>query len=611
MLEADREPFPPGACVIVAILANLFRLLLLPFYALRRARAAPKGAFVSLEIDGSIVDLPRPSLRRWFFRRSGRPSLSIARLKELGRVLAEDREVKGLLLEVRGLSAGPAVLASLRDVLCEVRASGKDVVAYLPLGADNRTLYVASAARLIIVGPETMVAPLGYAAHGRYVRRALERVGVEPEVFSKGMYKSAGEGLVRDSMSDEQREQLGAVLETHHDALVTALMQGRRVDRETATRWIDEAPHSAAKARELGMVDAIAYEDELPRLLAATAETKGADAVPASASYRGTSPAPASASTSTAAAPPLELVPAGRYFRARRPIPWRPLRPRKVIGVIEVHGPIVSRARLELGSMASEEATVAALRAARESRAVRGVVLHIDSPGGSALASDRIYHEVTRVAEVKPVVAYLSNVAASGGYYIAAGAQTVVAQPQTVTGSIGVVSARFVVGPLLERLGVFTDVVKRGARADLFSPSRRLDEAERALFDQELDAFYRTFLNAVAKGRRRPVEAIEPLAQGRIYSGVDAHARGLVDYLGGFDRAMHELRELIGPEGKGLEPRIVRSPRTMPRPPRLPAPLHALLGDIGLGPLLEVAHLAFHVEIGGERILAYWRGIEI
>jgi protease-4 len=280
-----------------------------------------------------------------------------------------------------------------------------------------------------------------------------------------------------------------------------------------------------------------------------------------------------------------------------------------VLGVIEVHGPIVSRPRLSLAPVAAEDSIVAALRAARESRAVRGVVLHIDSPGGSALASDRIYHEVTRLAEVKPVVAYMSNVAASGGYFIAAAAHTVVAQPQTVTGSIGVVSARIVVGPLLERLGVFTSVVKRGARADLFSVSRRLDDDERAVIERELDAFYRTFLNAVARGRRRPVEAIEPLAQGRIYSGTAAHARGLVDRLGGFDRALHELRELIGPESKGLEPRIVRPPRHMPPPPRLPVPVHALVASLGLESLLEAAHLTLHVE--GERVLAYWPGVDI
>ena len=568
--------------MIVAFVLNLLGLLLFPLHAFKRARAAPEGAWLTLTLDGSVADLP-PLRPRWsIFRRLRRPPLSIARLRELTRAMADDPRVSGVLLEVKSPAAGPAVLASLRDVISEIRAAGKDVIAYLPYGADNQSLYLASAARLIVVGPETTVAPLGFAAHGRYVRRALSRLGIEPEVFAKGMYKSAGESLVRDTMSDAQREQLGALLETHHEALAAALAQGRKVSREAAAGWIDEAPHSAASAVDRGMIDAIAYDDDLDRFLAPDG-----------------SPAP--------------RVPAERYLQRRLATRLRPLRRRPVIGVIEVHGPIVSQARMALSRVAVEGPIIAALRAARASPHVRGIMLHIDSPGGSAIASDRIYHEVLRVAEVKPVVAYLSNVAASGGYYIAAAAHAVVAQRQTVTGSIGVVAARFVVGPLLERLGVFTDVVKRGARADLFSPSRRLDEDERALFQSELDAFYQTFLRAVARGRNKPIETIEPLARGRIYSGTDAHACGLVDYLGGFERALHQMRDLLGEAGKGLEPAVIRPPtHTLPAPALLgiPVPLNAGLEALGLAPMMESLSLGLDRE-AGERVLAYWTGVEI
>jgi protease IV len=574
--------------VIVAFVLNLLRLLLFPIHALRRARAAPAGAWLTLTLDGSIVDLAPPR-RPWsLFRRLGRAPLAVARLRELTRSMAVDPKVRGLLVEVRSIGAGPAVLTSLRDVLSEIRAAGKDVIAYLPHGADNRALYLASAARLVLVGPETTVAPLGFAAHGRYIRSALSRIGVEPEIFAKGMYKSAGESLVRDTMSDAQREQLGALLETHHDALVTALAQGRGVAREVAVRWIDEAPHSAARALALGLIDGIAYDDDLDRFL--QPELK---------------PAPEG--------PPPRRVPAFRYLHLRERTRLRPLRRRPVIGVIEVHGPIVSQARFALSRVAVESQLIAAVRLARADPRVRGILLHIDSPGGSALASDRIYHEVLRAAEVKPVVAYLSNIAASGGYYIAAGADAVIAQRQSVTGSIGVVAARFVVGPLLERLGVFTDVVKRGARADLFSPSRRLDEEERALFQGELDTFYQTFLRAVARGRKKPVEEIEPLARGRIYSGTDAHACGLVDYLGGVDRALHEVRDRLGEAGKGLEPVVIAPPRHALPPPaivKIPAPVPAVLEAMGLAPLVETLSLGLDQE-AGERVLAYWQEAQI
>ncbi|WP_437288587.1 signal peptide peptidase SppA [Sorangium sp. So ce406] len=586
--------------MIAALLINLFRLLLLPVSALRWAFAAPRGGYVVLEIDGRVVDLqpPRVRLALWWRPRQRAP-LSVERVRELGKHLMKDPRPAGLLLRMRSVHAGPAVIASLRDALLEIRAGGKDIVAYLPMGADNTMLLLASAARAVVVGPETLVSPLGFAVEGRYVRRALEQVGVEPEVFAKGMYKNAGEALVRDAMSDAQREQVGALLDARFADLIASLAQGRRVDRETAARWIDEAPYGAEQAVARGIVDAVAYEDELEHMLAT-------GLLPGTISPRRAQGGAGDAGGGArAAAHPARtrLVSASRYLGARRALSLRPMWPRPIIGVVEVHGAIVSRAHFRGASLASEERLVASLRAARQNPRIRGVILHIDSPGGSALASDRIHHEVTRLAEVKPVVACMSNVAASGGYYVAAAAHAIVAQPQTITGSIGVVSARFALGPLLERLGVSTDVVKRGARADLFSPSRRLDAGERSVMERELDAIYGTFLRVVARGRRRPVEEIEPLAQGRVYSGAEAQARGLVDMLGGFERALHELRQMIGPTASTIEPTIVRASRYIPPPPLLPAPVPTLLELVGLRGLAAEVELAIHCE--GERVLAY------
>ncbi|WP_438026879.1 signal peptide peptidase SppA [Sorangium sp. So ce233] len=586
--------------MIAALLINLLRLLLLPVSALRWAFAAPRGGYVVLEIDGRVVDLqpPRVRLALWWRPRQRAP-LSVERVRELGKHLMKDPRPAGLLLRMRSVHAGPAVIASLRDALLEIRAGGKDIVAYLPMGADNTMLLLASAARAVVVGPETLVSPLGFAVEGRYVRRALEQVGVEPEVFAKGMYKNAGEVLVRDSMSEAQREQVGALLDARLADLIASLAQGRRVDRETAARWIDEAPYGAEQAVARGIVDAVAYEDELEHMLA-TGLLPGTIAPRRAQGGAGEADGGARAAALPAR---TRLVSAARYLGARRALSMRPMWPRPIIGVVEVHGAIVSRARFRGASLASEERLVASLRAARQNPRIRGVILHIDSPGGSALASDRIHHEVTRLAEVKPVVACMSNVAASGGYYVAAAAHAIVAQPQTITGSIGVVSARFALGPLLERLGVSTDVVKRGARADLFSPSRRLDAGERSVMERELDAIYGTFLRVVARGRRRPVEEIEPLAQGRVYSGAEAQARGLVDMLGGFERALHELRQMIGPKAAAIEPTIVRASRYIPPPPLLPAPVPTLLELVGLRGIAGEVALAIHCE--GERVLTY------
>ncbi|EYF01354.1 signal peptide peptidase SppA [Chondromyces apiculatus] len=588
--------------MILSLLLNLFRLLFLPFHALRWWRAAPRGGYVVLEIDGGVVDLPPPR-RPWSLVRMLRPSstpppLSVERVREVAREIQKDGRVAGVLLQIGGVHGGAAALASLREVLLGLRASGKDVVAYLPMGADNQALMLASTARMVVLGPGTQVAALGYAAEGVYLRRAFEQVGVEPEVLARGEYKSAGEMLVRDGMSDAQREQSGALLDARYSDLVGAVAEGRKVDRATAARWIDDGPHGAARALEFGIVDAVAYEDELDGVIGS---------------------------------PPR--VPWGRYAQARRALRFRPMLPRPILGVIEVHGAIVHKAPLTSGltaalsrvmpglvpgmvpgvsiPLASEERLVASLRAARQNARIRGVVLHIDSPGGSALASDRIHHEVLRLAEVKPVVAYMSNVAASGGYYIAAGAQAIVAQPQSITGSIGVVSARIAVGPLLERLGVSIDVLKRGARSDMLTATRKLDAEERAVMERELDAIYQTFLEVVARGRGRPVAEIEPLAGGRVYSGTEAHARGLIDKLGGFEVALEELRTRIGPPAAGLEPAIVRVSRYVPPPPQLPTPVPAVMELLGLRGGEKAAELvALVLHAGKERAMTWFPGAE-
>jgi protease-4 len=356
-------------------------------------------------------------------------------------------------------------------------------------------------------------------------------------VFARGAYKTAGEPLLLQQMSSPQREQLGLLLQTAWDVLVDALSSGRNLPRDAVERFINDGPWPAKGAVDHGFADGIVYPDELEKQLEA----------------RSKSGAP--------------LVPAGRYLRRRR-IPWRRL-PRPRIGVIEVHGPIVSEARGPM-PVASEESVCEALDRAREDHGVRGAVLHVDSRGGSALASDRMLHAVKRLAETKPVVACLADSAASGGYMVAVGAHKIVAQPTTVTGSIGVVAARVVVGPLLERLGISVEVVKRGARADMHSPTRHLEDGERAVIERQLDHVYRSFINAVALGRKRELAEVDELAGGRIWSGRDAHARGLVDRLGGFEIALSELKSLIGADAEELEPALVGPRRFRPAALGLP-----------------------------------------
>jgi len=518
--------------MLLRLIGAFFRLLFLPLLAWRNARAVPRGSYVAIEIDGGVADIVRAP-RFWELLRP-RAAMSLHAVRAVVDEVAKDARVAGLLVTIKSLRGGMASATSLRAILGRARDAGKDVVVHLPLGAMTKEAYVASIASRIYLGPQAQMAPLGFATATRYLRAAITRAGLEPEVFARGMYKSAGEQLVRDSMSDPQREQLSALLDVFYTQIVEAFASGRRMTQEQARAVVDAAPYRADEAIAAGLVDGAAYEDEMADRLA----------------QGGTRP---------------RVLLAERYLQVVRATRMKPLRRKPVIGVITVHGAIAGQGGMAQ-QLATDERVIAAVRRARQNRAVRAVILHVDSPGGSALASDRIHHELEQLAAEKPLVACMANVAASGGYYVAAPAHTIVAQPTTITGSIGVVSARVVVEPLLAKLGVHTEIVKRGARADIFEPTRHLDEGERAAIDRELEGTYQAFLAVVARGRKRPVGEIHRVAQGRVWSGADAAKVGLVDVLGGFEEALDRARALVGAGGAGLEPAIVRGGRT-PLPP--------------------------------------------
>ena len=541
-----------------ALFVNFVLLLLWPLRLWRRARAAPHGAWLTVEIDGPVVEVDR---RYPFWDRRPRP-VSLHGFRRLVELASNDPRVAGLAVTLKSFHGSSATATSLRDLILSAKAAGKRTAVYLPAGGGTRDMYVACAADRIFLGPETHLAPLGFAVQSPYVKDALDKVGLEPEVFARGRYKTAGEALVLREMSDAQREQVGALLDSAWDELLGALASGRAVSREVAQGWVDGGPWAANAAVGQGLADGVCYEDELTKKL----EPRRTDEV--------------------------ALVPGGAYLR-RRVLRWRPLFRKPTIAVVEVHGAIVSKSGGPLVEVADEEHVSRALRSTLDDPRVRGVVVHIDSRGGSALASDRMLHALRRVAEKKPVVAYLGDVAASGGYMVAVGAQVIVAQPTTITGSIGVVAARPVIEPLLERIGVAVSVVKRGARADMNSPARHLDEGERAALERQLDDIYGSFLRVVADGRSRPVEEIEKLAGGRVWSGRAASEQGLVDRLGGFDVALAEVRSRIGGRADRFEPSVVSTRRLQPSlsslVPGMRAAASAVLGD-GAALLASAAH---------------------
>jgi protease IV len=561
------------AMIVVRLIGLFLDLLLLPLRLVGLGRRVRAGTWLTVTIDGPVVDVARRS-RFWQVR--AQKALSLHLLDQAVTAMLGDPRVKGLVVTLRSMSAGMASASSLRSILERVRTGGKEVVVHLPMGGDTKEVYVATAATKILLGPTAQLAPLGFRSAARYMKRALDRAGVEPQVFACGEFKSAGETLIRDSMSPAQRAQLDRLLESFHDVLLDAIATGRGISREHAAELVDGAPFFGREAVARGLADDLAYEDEVPAKLGVEEKLRQG----------------------------RWAVDAGAYLaRMKRPMVRR-LLPPPVIAVVQVHGAIAHAAG-PFGALSTDERVTRTIRAVRRDRRVKGVILHIDSPGGSALASDLMHHEIEQLGREKPVVACMANVAASGGYYVAAPAAVIVAGPMTVTGSIGVVAARLSLDPLLSQLGITTEVVEKGRHASLLSPTGPLDEDARATIERELDATYRAFVGIVASGRKLAEEDVERLARGRVYTGKDAFDVKLVDVLGGFETAIEQVKRRLSTRVRErVEVRVAKTPR-QPLPPEPPAKevvrhaASAILGAV----LSERERLLIELAAGGERVL--------
>ncbi|MBW1762184.1 MAG: signal peptide peptidase SppA [Deltaproteobacteria bacterium] len=526
---------------VLRSIRNLLCVPLLPIWAIARWLSRPKGRWIVVRLKPRLVEVrqPLPWLRRVLDAGSLRRTSSLAAVRRLADYAISDSRIEGLAFVLPPLQAGWSVCVGLREQILRLRDEGKRTAVLLPRGGGHRELYVASAAEQIYVAPQATITLLGLSAQSHYVKPLLDRIGVEVEPFARKEYKTAVERMSRDSMSEYQREQVQALIDGHTTALLEALSQRIGTTPEQTRTLFEVGVFRGQDAIDARLADALAYEDELPSRLGLEQTKKKKK---------------------------KQIIEADRYLAFKEAKLFRPLRRQPYIAVIAIKGAI-SESGAPMGRRAS---IVAALRHARRDRRALGVLLWVDSPGGSAEASDLIHREVVRVKEKKPVVAYFGEVAASGGYYVAAHADAIVAQPLGLTGSIGVVSARLMASQLLDRVGIRTEVLRTGPHADMFSPHRPLTDGERVLMNRELDAFYDSFVALVADGRGRPVEDIEPLARGRVWLAADAHRHGLIDELGGMDTALDRLRDSIDVPPRlreRLRPMVVASYRLEPPPP--------------------------------------------
>ncbi|MBD3167634.1 signal peptide peptidase SppA [bacterium] len=439
----------------------------------------------------------------------------------------EDDEVRGMLLEIKGFSMGYGDRYELRQALERFKAAGKTLAVYSQ-GLTMGGYYVASVADHLMIHPSGSIAIPGFWMNRFYLKNMLAKLGIEAQFLQEGKYKSAGELFTREEASEPASEALEAVLETMWQHWVETVAADRDLSRAQLEELVDGAIYTAREAQETGLIDEIAYHDQVR------------DEIEKQAGYK------------------PRLLPEMMYY-ALDPAPrhWDDMTSPK-IAVVYAVGTITpgeSGSNFLFGDVMGSESVAKAIRQARADKRVKAIVFRVDSPGGSAQASDVILREIERtVGDVDddsrkiPVIVSMSDVAGSGGYWISAKADKILAPPMCITGSIGVIGGKFSFDTMYDSVGITWDSMKRGENADIFTTTRLWDERQKEIIQNSMHATYEQFLTLVAEGRGMDRDRVHELAQGRIWSGEDALDRNLVDEIGGLMEAIDAARHAAGIE---------------------------------------------------------------
>lgn len=437
--------------------------------------------------------------------------LSVAEHWQLLRNAAADPRIKAVVLEPRGLSVGWAKLEELRGDIANFKKSGKPVYAYLR-GAGMREYYVAAAADRIYISPEDELDVKGLRAELTYVKGTLDKLGVQMEFEHVGKYKDAPDMFTKTSSSPETREVINGLLDQFYGDFVNSVAQGRKKKPEEIRALIDNGPFVGPEALQGGLVDELAYEDQVFAQL--KEKVKSGDARINEHAYARI-PAPAGVEGATR------------------------------IALLVGQGDIVRGATNDGASqdLITASGMIKLIRQVRDDDSIKGVILRIDSPGGDGIASDDILHEAKLLSQKKPTVISMSDLAASGGYFIAMTGDPLIAYRATETGSIGVFFGKPNLRGLYDKIGIHKELMTRGRFADIDTESAPLNDAQRAKLRTEIEQFYKGFVERVAGARKRKYDDVEALAQGRVWTGAQAKQNGLVDELGGIDRAIDLVKQ--------------------------------------------------------------------
>jgi protease-4 len=502
--------------LVVGILLFGLTLVILVFAAIRvagsigaRPVSVAEGSTLVLRLEGDLPEKLAPEIPLPFLEEQA--PMTIPEVWETFRKAAEDPRVKGIILEPRGLEVGWAKLEEIHQGIVNFKKSGKPIVTFLraPGGLEY---YLAAATDRIFLSPEDQLDLKGLGVGSLYLKNTLDKLGVQADVIHAGKYKDAGDMFTRTSMSPETSEVLNQVLDQYYGNLIETVAQGRKQPQDTVRAIIDHGPYTAKEALDKKLVDTLGYEDQVTEYMKGRLK-QGV----------------------------LRRISSKDYLKVPLAASGANHRIALVVGEGEITRGSGNDASSDQGFTSG--GFIKLLRQAENDSSIQGVILRIDSPGGDGAASDDILHEAKNLSRMKPVVISMSDLAASGGYFVSITGDPIVAYPNTLTGSIGVIFVRMNLHGLYDKVGVNEQFLTRGRYADIDSSYAPLSDDARAKIAGEIDAFYKSFVSRVAEGRKRTFDQIEPLAQGRVWLGAQAKQNGLVDELGGLDRAVELIKQ--------------------------------------------------------------------
>ena len=508
-----------GGILLLFFIVGVIGLAVL-FSTMNKPSIASKSVLL-LNVAGNLPDyVAEDQLAKAFGIRQQQSFTSL--LTQLRKAKVDTR-INAVILDINFPGIGWGKAYELREAINDFKASGKPVYAYMQIGM-NREYFIATAADKIFVAPAGDLYINGFAAEAMFYKGSLDKLGIEAEVIQIGpKYKNAPDQYTKKEMGEGQQEVVNAILDEYFGQFTKAIADSRRKSVEDVAKLIDDAPYHAPEAKDLGLIDGALTMDDVQADLKSKLGFSDTENV--------------------------EIVRGGAYKEI--PSDSLGLNNGERVAVIFASGAITlgsSNDGTFGGQMTGSDTVVKAINDAANDRGIRAIVLRVDSPGGSALASDQMWHAIENAKKKgKPVVVSMGDVAASGGYYISTNADKIVAEPTTITGSIGVFMGKPVIKGLYDWLGVTNQYTMRGKNAGIFRETEKWTPEERAKMEEQTNKiYYDDFIPKVAAGRKMNVEQVNSIGQGHVWTGTQGKENGLVDEFGGFERAISIAKELAG-----------------------------------------------------------------